>query len=620
MKLKSNLPRTNRLFIGALPLLLPALLSPLALADSGIWTGVLTTTWTTDGNWSSTPAHYPGTNVDPSTSTNTDVATFSGSGGVVNITGTADLNVGGIIFTGTPESYVIQSGNTGTGSKRIYLTVGGSVTMDSTVEKPQLISRTGISGATGILTFENNALLPAATLINDKTVSCKTTGASEVILSGSNTGDNKIGSYFDQSGTGILSVTKSGSGTWTISGSAPSTPTDVRYTGATTLNSGILGLASSGAMGSSVLTINGGTLAAAGAASRAPTNNVVVAGNFGIGGMGQDLDLQGTVDLGGATRNVALMGNRATMSGVVSNGGLTLASSNVDRSLTLSATNSYIGATTVSGGTLVVNGSISSATTVQSGARLGGNGSVGGAVTLESGGGLQAKITTWAGAPGTGYDDLTVDSFDASSAPINVNITGSLTGFVEENRSFTILNSTGTISNFAPGTVTITGTVGTGTWTLTQSVNSLVLNYTAGVADPFLSWVTSPPYNLTGGNALPTADPDADGIDNSVEFVIGGNPASGSNTNLLPTSVVTGGNLVFTYRISDQAAYLKPTVQYGSNLTGWTLAENAVNGVTISAPTAVVPAEPGIKQIVVTIPTSLGTSGKLFARLVVVTP
>ena len=57
--------------------------------------------------------------------------------------------------------------------------------------------------------------------------------------------------------------------------------------------------------------------------------------------------------------------------------------------LILSTNNTYTGATTVSNGTLLVNGAIgSSAVTVKTGGTLGGTGSIGGAVTVQSGGTL----------------------------------------------------------------------------------------------------------------------------------------------------------------------------------------------------------------------------------------
>lgn len=131
----------------------------------------------------------------------------------------------------------------------------------------------------------------------------------------------------------------------------------------------------------------------------------------------------------------------------------------------------------------------------------------------------------------------------------------------------------------------------------------------------FAAWVSGPPYNLTGANALPNADPDKDGIPNAIEFVIGGNPANGSDTGKLPSGVIVGANLEFSFRLTNAAAYLNPTVEYGSDLVGWTTAMNGVDGVTIGAPTDL---EAGVKEIVVTIPKNSKT--KRFARLKVVIP
>ena len=284
---------------------------------------------------------------------------------------------------------------------------------------------------------------------------------------------------------------------------------------------------------------------------------------------------------------------------------------------TVSGTNTYTGPTKINEGILKLDGNNSSATgavTVLANASLGGNGSSGGQVTLASSSGLAAKISNWTGSAGTGYDDLSVASLVVSgSVVVKIDTTG-ITNFTESVKSFTILDAPGGITGFNPSTVTFatTGFTGTGTWSLAQSGNSLVLSYALAVADPYLAWVTGAPYNLSGANALPSADPDKDGISNSVEFVIGGNPATVSNTALLPTLSVNSTQLVFTYRLSDASAYLNPTVEYGSDLVGWTVAQNGVNGIIIGTPT---PLESGIKQVIVTIPNALASGAKLFARL-----
>lgn len=89
--------------------------------------------------------------------------------------------------------------------------------------------------------------------------------------------------------------------------------------------------------------------------------------------------------------------------------------------VTYEGTNAYTGATTVSLGTLLVNGSLtSSAVTVQSGGTLGGSGTLGQSVTVQSGGNL---------APGTSPGSLTVGGVNLQSgADLTMELAGATSG------------------------------------------------------------------------------------------------------------------------------------------------------------------------------------------------
>ena len=144
------------------------------------------------------------------------------------------------------------------------------------------------------------------------------------------------------------------------------------------------------------------------------------------------------------------------------------------------------------------------------------------------------------------------------------------------------------------------------------------------VATPFSTWATTT-NGLSGANAEFGADPDRDGLTNGIEFVVGGqpNPANvGSNScDLLPTLALSGTNLVFTYRRTALAASESGMViaaEYGSALSGWTPAQDGVNGVSIVTTTNGF-AE-GVDKVEVTLPASLTASGQLFARLHVSMP
>ncbi len=168
------------------------------------------------------------------------------------------------------------------------------------------------------------------------------------------------------SGTGGL--TKIGSGTLTLSGANT-------YSGGTTLAAGTLRLANDQALGSGALTTTGSVVDYA--------NGVTIAN---------------PIVLNSNTTQLQVATGTATQAGVISelNGPRPLEKIGAG-SLVLTAANTYSGPTTITAGTLIVNGSIAnSAVTINSGATLAGNGVVG-AVTVNSGGTLAPGPT---GSPG----------------------------------------------------------------------------------------------------------------------------------------------------------------------------------------------------------------------------
>ena len=162
-----------------------------------------------------------------------------------------------------------------------------------------------------------------------------------------------------------------------------------------TVQQGILGFGNKNALGLGTVTLADGTsfgqsAAIAGTtADRTVANNLSLQGNVALGTGTYANYLSGNVDLNGGNRAVTLA-NTTEVSGVVSNGGLTVVSTNATRSLNLTAANTYSGGTTVNGGTLLVNNTNGSATgsgavSVGTGASLGGSGSISGATTMETG-------------------------------------------------------------------------------------------------------------------------------------------------------------------------------------------------------------------------------------------
>lgn len=101
--------------------------------------------------------------------------------------------------------------------------------------------------------------------------------------------------------------------------------------------------------------------------------------------------------------------------------------------------------------------------------------------------------------------------------------------------------------------------------------------------DPgYTFWLDS--VALQGANRQPNADPDGDGIPNSMEFVLGGKP-SGANANsraLLPQVSLDPTWAIFEFRRADVSTASGPFVQFGTSLQSWTQAQNGVNGVQIN--------------------------------------
>jgi hypothetical protein len=137
---------------------------------------------------------------------------------------------------------------------------------------------------------------------------------------------------------------------------------------------------------------------------------------------------------------------------------------------------------------------------------------------------------------------------------LKIDATG-LANFTESAKSFTILNTTGGITNFSPANVTITapGFAGAGTWTMAAVSNSLVLSYSPGSGtSTYTGWATT--NGVTGGV---NGDSDNDGIPNGVEYGLNTNPAGPDVTpgtytgNVLSFNkrTLTSGNSALSYRI-----------------------------------------------------------------------
>jgi len=409
-------------------------------------------------------------------------------------TSTGTINIGG--GTANIGSIAMASAASGqTANATINLT-GGTTTLAGNITK------TGGAGTTNaIINLDGGTLNMSGFSIG---------GANAVTLNAksgtlSNLGQLNSGGVLDKTGGGILilggtntytGATTITAGTLQIDGSTASGSTVGVGTAGTLSGSGTINgnatLTGGGVINQSsatiagTLSVTGGNWNGAGSVTGAVTSS---SGTFTIGS-GANLTVNGGLNVtGGALAGTGTItghvnytsGSSSSYSGVIAGSGKTLTMNNSASTLTLTGINTYSGATTVTAGKLVVNGSIaSSAVTVNSGGTLGGSGTVG-ALTVTSGGtvgpgnspgilssgnlDLQALSTYSAElngtTAGTGYDQLNVTgSVNLGGGALSLSSTGytAVNGdllFILSNDSTDAI--TGTFSGLAQGSIVTVG-------------------------------------------------------------------------------------------------------------------------------------------------------------------
>ncbi len=286
-------------------------------------------------------------------------------------------------------------------------------------------------------------------------------GASTLTLSGSNT----YGATTVSAGTlSVASDSNLGSGTLTLGAgttlavtSATTLDNAIALSGGATVNTGadttlsgvISGSNNLTKTGASTLTLTGNNTYSGSTSVNTGTLSIASDANLGAGALnlanGTTLQITGTTTLDNALALTGLVtvnaGAAATLSGTISGTGSLIKAG--ASNLTLSGSNTNTGTTTVSAGTLVVDGSTASATTVANGATLAGSGTLGGDVVVQSGGTLSpggagvailtvnGNLTLASGSTlaldingttaGTGYDRVVVNgTVDVSGAALAV--------------------------------------------------------------------------------------------------------------------------------------------------------------------------------------------------------
>lgn len=411
------------------------------------------------------------------------------------LSGTAELRI-----TGTGK-VALTGSNAMTGNLSVI--GGGSVSVPGLANALGSMNRVGMGGGGGggtliytgsgevsnrVFTFQGGYGTPGMVIDQSGSGLLKLTGNTASIasvpktltLQGSTGGTGEFAGILSNSGT-TTSLTKSGTGTWTVSGANT-------HTGVTSLNAGTLAIGHNAAFGTGTLDLRGGAVRSSDATTRTVANPVLVSADTVFSGTG-DLHFTGATNAGSLAKSFIINNARTEFSGVVSGSGARTKAG--PGTLVLGGANTYTGATTVSAGTLEVNGSIAagSAVTVANGATLTGTGSVKGSTTFASGSRLgwsltsnsetAGKLTAAAVGVGSGAGLNLVFNGPGSTVDFNDSFWG-------QSHHWQVLTSTGMTGTFALGTVSAdsAGRSVTGSFHLLQNPAGLKLYYAPAGAQP----------------------------------------------------------------------------------------------------------------------------------------
>ena len=251
---------------------------------------------------------------------------------------------------------------------------------------------------------------------------------------------------------------------------------------------------------------------------------------------------------------------------------------------------------TIDAGTLTGSGSLSGTVTAKAGSTTAPGTGAGqlslGDTTLQDNSILEWEVSNWTGAAGAGYDTLVTSGlhFTAGAGKVTLKVKQlALTNFSNATKTFSLVTSSGAITDFAPAKFAIdtTGfTAGSGTWAVSQSGGSLLLTYTASTAStPYADWALS---FMLGAQSGLNDDPDGDGKPNFLEFALNSNPTSGKGSGEDKTNGVvatiagqpvqtftlpvrTGATFTGATELSGSRDGVRYRIQGSTNLSAWTL-------------------------------------------------
>ncbi len=648
MKSKFKSLFANRL--GIIPVFAAAALVPgVSLAGDHTWDGGgADGSWLTGLNWNDDPAGIPSFGIDSVQTFNT-----SGAGNLASLVAT-NPNVGTLAFNADADNNItIQLSNlvSGGAARNLNFTVS---TGDAALNvDPDAAGNFTIGVSNGSVTLASNLVI--------------THNGSGVL-----TIDRPISEVTPDPGP--KSVTKGGSGALTLTSAN-------NFDGGLFLNAGTLNINGINCLGGTTavpgtFTINGGAIdntSGAPVAISSKANPIVINGDFVFKGTQNLTFSTNPVTLGtalGSARTISVDAGVLTFAGGISDGDTATAIIKSGAgTLTLNGANGFTGGIVVNSGGFSVGGA---ATFASSGLTVGGSAATGtpsltggntinlptsiaaasgGVAGIHTPGGTSAGTQTFSStlAYGSGailawqvnpqqvedpgantnnfglFDQVVATggsgSVTGSGGVFRITVTGGYSyadAFWDTDKSWTVFSGTGAPIDLAvifsafEGAGVDAGGIVAGEGQFSFSGSNLV--WTAGSVptnayDLWSSALANPAFDF---------DSDSDGLDNGLEWILGGEPTQNDVPSVLPVvtgNATTGITLTFT-REEDSISETTLTLEYGNDLSGWTPVVIDQDGGSFANGVEVTINEgPSPDEVTVIIPASNESGGKLFARL-----
>ena len=489
---------------------------------------------------------------------NNTVTAIRNRSGENHVNGGMSIGVGGsnYIFESLAGTFNLGGTFTSTGGGTRILTFqgDGNFTFKGPLSLGSASAFSLLKSGIGTLTLAGtgNALGTGTTTINGGTL----------VLGGS--GNLGSGALTFAAGTGLtinqtlaLSQTTTGPGTIVSTGSCTISGNMSGFTGSYTHNSSTVS--------SSFTSVNAASANAAYhiASTQGSLQGLIAGVNTGtntlqlgsLGGVPGSLCRNSLSTTGTNTLQIGNLNTDTEFAGTLGGGGGTLALTKVGTGiLTLSGPCTYNGSTLVSAGTLRVNGSTAatSAVTVANNATLSGGGSIGGATTIQTGGNLSPGADT---AALTFSNNLTVQA--GANVRLEVSRTANSCDKLVVTGTFTrggnlIVTSIGaplaggeTFDLFDAGTISGSftsvslPTLASGLLWNTSQLNNGIISVDS-IAATYAGWAGG--YGFPPGEADPSDDPDGDGLNNTLEWMLGTHPLT-SNAVAMPVQTVSGSTI-----------------------------------------------------------------------------